>query len=1527
MQNLKRGAAFAVSLALALSCLCQPALALSQSDLLTAASTTTEAAASSADTGDETTGEETAASEAAADSAAADPTPAPAEDAGDETDGEEAAASSEAAADSAAADPTPAPAEDAADEDAGIDAQSYVEDGVTYYTITYVYDAAENVYGTENFAEGEYVEVPSLTGGFMTPFLGWSTNQYATEATYAPGDGFTATEDVTLYPVYTSGDYTALGTATSASYAVSVQAGGYAWFQVTPASTLLYKFYTITEGLDTYGELYDADGNLLASNDDGYGNLRFLVTAVLEAGKTYYFGARMLSSTASGSFDVSMEVGEGGFVQFDANDGGAGTVGNLPTAQAGEQNAGICLSTNNPTREGYRFAGWGTSPDAAAPSYHPGSDYVLTANATLYALWEEADYGFIYRQFSDGHGWISGVTGTLPSELTIPATYNGVTITSILDYTLSGSAITSLTVAEGIESINPYAFCDCSALTTVQLPSTLTYIDGRAFANDSAITSLSVTEGGSYLAKDGFLYNGAAKVVCAPAVSGDVVVPEGVTEIGEYAFYGQSGMTSITLPQSLQTLGYQACSYTGITELEIPAGVSNVYNPCYHSYAGLAKLTVCNPYATFTSVGFSNGSVVIHGYAGSTAQTYAEENGYTFEASLGEEIPEAYAIAAKYAGDTLFTSLNSAYSPVTLKIYNNESDYLESYTTCYAAGVEDGKLVFYQRFLTATNASQNTDLSGELGICINQSYWDSANGVWVESYPCIATATGTLVADPTAQTICDTLGYTGTSYALRYEFAYSEELFNSQIRLQLNGSNYNNGNWYYLAKGGMTGASLTPVTTAIGSYSAVYGAPSTAVDLSDLDRFATVNFNLLLDNGHLVHSSEYDLTYSFTPDEGYDAEDLSVYSSNYTSVSGPYGYNSNRNWSLTVQANGDVAGVLTVIATAVDGSTEYREAIRVASIRGSVEPFATMDNACDYLTTATHVTVANNLEDSAVLYLRGAAGLSADELEPANWTLTDTNGLVTATLTALDDSYAQPTEGRSASALQATLSCTEGVSGQTGTLVFENTVTGACCQLDYTLTAAMEDASFNENPYDGNAFAADRIYATIGSDGRYWTADTATPGFAATTGHVATFGGFGNINMKLGEVINLGNNLLSTLTGKIYDFGTQLFKAVCNVPTWVLQRVPALSSYFTADGCLIQGSEVTDAVSTDGSVVDAAYTYDKENGRYYATLTANKLGTTTVTYDVHDPKFASNVQPAEQTVTVVGDLDSMSLEHLSNATMADAKILMLDPVADSGGYALDAPQFTWVDGIEGLDDYRYYLCGDQSLATLEQRDGQWYLVPKALGVVTLLAESTATRSNVDGCNWERLYADEQGYAEYAVITVVICKDGVYDFGGIGLSDGIAVYHLGRESSLLGGQLYTVSGEEADSSLWEVRWRFPTSTTTYTLTTVDNLTTAVSGPAESNGYVRLYADLYYSGTLLATKSYALTGKVAGDCYGDDGQVTTADLLTAANYIAGKAVSLTPEELLALDTDENGTVDAEDLTRINRYVTGELDPLTD
>ena len=86
-------------------------------------------------------------------------------------------------------------------------------------------------------------------------------------------------------------------------------------------------------------------------------------------------------------------------------------------------------------------------------------------------------------------------------------------------------------------------------------------------------------------------------------------------KLGDYAFYGCSGLTSLTLPSGVTSIGYRAfegCS--GLTSLTIPSGVTEIGSSAFYGCSGLTSLTIPSG---VTSIG----NQTFHGCSGLTSLT------------------------------------------------------------------------------------------------------------------------------------------------------------------------------------------------------------------------------------------------------------------------------------------------------------------------------------------------------------------------------------------------------------------------------------------------------------------------------------------------------------------------------------------------------------------------------------------------------------------------------------------------------------------------------------------------------------------------------------------------------------------------------------------------------------------------------------------------------------------------------------------------------------------------------------------
>ena len=140
----------------------------------------------------------------------------------------------------------------------------------------------------------------------------------------------------------------------------------------------------------------------------------------------------------------------------------------------------------------------------------------------------------------------------------IPEKIDGKTVTVIGKFAFSYcTSIKSVTIPEGVTSIELDAFGNCTSLESVTILDGVTSIGGAAFYNCTSLESVTIPDSVTSIGAEAF-YN------CTNLKN--VTIPEGVTDIGSFAFYKCKNLKSVIIPKGVTSISMNA--FDSCTSLE-----------------------------------------------------------------------------------------------------------------------------------------------------------------------------------------------------------------------------------------------------------------------------------------------------------------------------------------------------------------------------------------------------------------------------------------------------------------------------------------------------------------------------------------------------------------------------------------------------------------------------------------------------------------------------------------------------------------------------------------------------------------------------------------------------------------------------------------------------------------------------------------------------------------------------------------------------------------------------------------------
>ena len=162
-----------------------------------------------------------------------------------------------------------------------------------------------------------------------------------------------------------------------------------------------------------------------------------------------------------------------------------------------------------------------------------------------------------------------------------------------------------------VTSIGDYAFRNCSSPESITIPEGVTSIGYSAFEDCDFLESVYITNIEAWLSIDfsDFLSNPlfyACDLYLNNELVTDLVIPEGITSIGNYAFAWCSSLESITIPNSVTSIGGSAFYYcSSLESVTISKGVTSIEEAAFYNCSSLKSVTIPNSVTSIGSSAFS----------------------------------------------------------------------------------------------------------------------------------------------------------------------------------------------------------------------------------------------------------------------------------------------------------------------------------------------------------------------------------------------------------------------------------------------------------------------------------------------------------------------------------------------------------------------------------------------------------------------------------------------------------------------------------------------------------------------------------------------------------------------------------------------------------------------------------------------------------------------------------------------------------------------------------------------------------
>ncbi len=162
----------------------------------------------------------------------------------------------------------------------------------------------------------------------------------------------------------------------------------------------------------------------------------------------------------------------------------------------------------------------------------------------------------------------------------------------------SCTKLSNIIVPDSVICIKDAAFNGCTSLKNFTISENVEIIGKGAFWYCSKLTSIVVDENNeNYSSEDGVLFNKDKTVLISYPAGGNSTysVPNSVSKIDDYAFFGCDNITDISVESSVKQIGYNSfANCSNLANIEISDGVESIGEDAFWFCTKLLKITLPN---------------------------------------------------------------------------------------------------------------------------------------------------------------------------------------------------------------------------------------------------------------------------------------------------------------------------------------------------------------------------------------------------------------------------------------------------------------------------------------------------------------------------------------------------------------------------------------------------------------------------------------------------------------------------------------------------------------------------------------------------------------------------------------------------------------------------------------------------------------------------------------------------------------------------------------------------------------------